>query len=104
MHGDRVEGEVACCEIGVDPLADRREVNRFVDAVDDDPPGAVSLREREHRATEAAREPMCGIARIRTGHIEIENRPQKKLVANGTADDPCVLVREDLAEPLIHRS
>ncbi len=46
-HGDRVEREVARREVGVDPVADRREVDGLVDAVRDDTPRAVPLGERE---------------------------------------------------------
>ena len=102
--GDRVEREVARREIGVDPVRQRREVDRLVDAVGDDAPGAVSLGERERRAAEAAREAMRGVARIRAGDVEVEHRPQEQLVAHGAADDPGVLAAQDLADALIHRS
>ena len=103
-HGDRVEREVARREIGVDPVADRREVDRLVDAVRDDPPGSVSLGEREDRPAEATGEAIRCVARLRARDVEVENRAQEELVSHGPADDPCVLVPEDLAESLIHRS
>ena len=63
-HGDRVEGEVARREVGLDAVAERSEVDGLVDAVDDDPPRAVALRERERRAAEATGEAVRGVARI----------------------------------------
>ena len=104
VDGDRVEGEVARREIGVDPLTDRREVDRLVDAVDDDPPGSVPLGERKHRPAEATREAIRCVARLGAGDVEVENRPLQELVADRASDDPCVFVPEDLAQTLIHRS
>ena len=103
-HGDRVEREVARREVGVDPLADRREVDRLGDAVRDDPPGSVPLGERKDRPAEAACEAIRRVTRLRARDVEVENGPQEELVSHGPADDPRVLVPEDLAEALIHRS
>ena len=100
---DRVEGEVARREVRVDAVADGREVDGLVDAVDDDPPGAVPLGEREHRAAETAREAVRRVARLGAGDVEVEHGPLEELVADGAADDPRVLLAEDLAEALIHR-
>ncbi len=102
--GDRVEREVARREVGVDPVRERREVDRLVDAVGDDSPGAVPLRERERRAAEAPREAMRRVARIRARDVDVENRPEEQRVAHRAADDPGVLAAQDLAESLIHRS
>ena len=104
MDGDRVEREVAGREVGVDPLADRREVDGLVDAVGDHPPCSVPLREREDRAAEAAGEAVRSLARFGAGDVEVENRSEEELVADGAADDPRLLLRQDLAEALIHRS
>ena len=86
------------------PVADRREVDRLVDAVRDDPPRSVPLGEREDRPAEAAGEAIRCVAWLRAGDVEVENRSQEELVSHSAADDPCVLVPEDLAESLIHRS
>ena len=102
--GDRVEREVARREVGVDPVRERREVDRLVDALGDDTPRAVPLGEREHRAAEASREAMCRVARIRARDVDVEDRPQEQRVADRAADDPRVLAAQDLAESLIHRS
>ena len=104
MDSDGVEREVAGREIGVDPLADRREVDGLVDAVGDHPPCTVPLGQREDRAAEAAGEAARGLARVGAGDVEVENGPEKELVADGAADDPRLLLRQDLAEALIHRS
>ena len=104
VDGDRVEGEVAGREIGVDPLADRREVDGLVDAVRDDAPRTVPLGQREDRAPEAAGEAARGLAWVGAGDVEVENGPQEELVAYGATDDPRVLVAQDLAQALIHRS
>jgi hypothetical protein len=104
MDGDRVEREVAGREVGVDPLADRCEVDGLVDAVGDHPPCSVPLRQREDRASEAAGEAVRSLARVGTGDVEVENRSEEELVADGAPDDPRLLLRQDLAEALIHRS
>ena len=102
--GDGVEREVARREVGVDPVRERREVDRLVDALGDDSPRAVPLGERERRAPEAPREAMCRVARIRARDVDVENRPQEQRVTHRAADDPGVLAAQDLAESLIHRS
>ena len=104
MHGDRVEREVAGREVGVDPVADRCEVDGLVDAVGDHPPCSVALRQGEDRAAEAAGEAVRSLARVGTGDVEVENRSEEELVADCAPDDPRLLLRQDLAEALIHRS
>ena len=101
--GDRVEREVARREVGVDPVGERREVHRLVDAVGDHTPGAVPFGEREHGAAEATREPVGRVARIGAGDVEVEDGTEEELVPNRTSDDPGALPAQDLAEPLIHR-
>ena len=86
------------------PSVERREVDRLVDALDDDSPRAVPLGERERRAAEASREAMRRVARIRARDVDVENRPEEQRVTNRAADDPGVLAAQDLAESLIHRS
>ena len=101
--GDRVEREVARREVGVDPVGQRGEVHRLVDAVGDHAPGAMALGEREHGAAEAARESMGRVARIGAGDVDVEDGTQEKRVPNRTSDDPGALAAQDLADPLIHR-
>ena len=72
-HGDRVEREVTGREVGVEAVVERREVDGLIDAVGDDPPGAVALGEREDRPAEATCEAMRGITRIRARDVEVEN-------------------------------
>ena len=105
MDSDGVEREVAGREVGVDPLADRREVDGLVDAVGDDAPCTVPLRQREDRAAEAAGEAVRGLARVGSRRRRRrEPGREKELVADGAADDPRLLLRQDLAEALIHLS
>ena len=96
VHRDGVEGEVTRREVGVDPLADRREVDGLVHAVHHDPPGSVPLGERKDRPAEATCEAVRRVARVRTRDVDVENRPVQELVADRPADDPCFLVPDDL--------
>ena len=103
VPGHRVEREVARREIGVDAVSDRGEVDRLRNPVHDDPPGSVSLREREHGASEPACEPIRRVTRLGARDVEVEHGPQEKLVADRAADDPRVLLAEDRPQALIHR-
>ena len=85
--GDRVEG-VPRREVVLDPVRQRREVDRALVAVDHDAPRPVALRERERNPAEAARVAMCGVPRLATGDVEVEHRPPEELVPDRTADDP----------------
>ena len=73
--GDRVEREVPRREITVDPLGERREVDGLLDSHVDDAPRAVPFREREHDAAEAPREAVRRLARIRAGHVHVQDGP-----------------------------
>ena len=85
------------------PSVERGEVDRLVDPVGDDSPGAVTFGEREDGAAEAAREAVGRVARIGAGDVDVEDGTEEELVANRTTDDPGALAAQDLAEPLIHR-
>ena len=63
----------------------------------------MPLREREGGPAEAAGEAVRGVAGIGARDVEVEHRPEQEPVADGTPDDPGLLVAQDLAEALIHR-
>ena len=63
----------------------------------------MALRQREDRTAEPVRETVRCRPRFTAGDVEIEDGTTEELVADGPADDPRVLAREELPEPLIHR-
>jgi hypothetical protein len=93
-------------QVGVDPVRERREVDRLVDATERNLPLAPVLAawQAAHSRSEASREAMCRVARIRARDVDVENRPEEQRVTYRAPDDPGVLAAQDLSEPLIHRS
>ena len=101
---DRVEGEVARGEIGLDAVREGREVDGLLALVRDDTPRPMALGERERGALEPARVAQRRCSRIGAGDVEVEDGATEQLVADRPADDPGLLVGEHLANAVIHPS
>ena len=102
-HRHRVEGEVSRREIRVDPVRQRREVDRLLRSGRRDAPRAVAIGQRKRRAAEPLREAVSSIARVRARDVDVDERSSEKPVPDRAADDPGLLARQDLGDPLIHR-
>jgi hypothetical protein len=94
---DRVDGEVACGEIGFDVVLKRREVHRPT-VVEGHAPRSVTLGERKDRPAVAP----CRRLRIPAGDVDIDDGSGEQLVPHRSADDPSLLARERLAGPIKH--
>ena len=100
--GDCVDGEVARREIGLNRPGQRREVNR-APVRKGNPPGAVALGERKGRARGlAGKQPRSPLG-LRQRDIDVDDRPVERVIANGTADYPGLLAREQLLDELTNR-
>jgi hypothetical protein len=100
--GHRVDGEVACGEVGVDvPLAQHDEVDVPAVPRADDAPGAERAGEPEGGAAGRARERASGILRIDGERdVEVGGAAAEQPVTHGAADDPRLLPGEHLTDRL----
>ena len=97
---DRVRGEVAPREVLVDRLAaERREVDGAA-AVEHHAPRAELLVQREHRVAVPGDERPRGALRLAAGDVEVERRTAEQLVADRAADDPGLLLGEQLGDQI----
>ena len=99
---DCVDREVPRREVGLDAPDERSEVDR-APGVERNAPRAVPLRKRKGRASRTAREAPSGGLRLPDRDVQIDERPAEQLVADGAADDPCILALEHLTGELTHR-
>ena len=99
---DRVEGKVARSEIRLDPVRERREVDRTAVA-ERHSPGAVAVGEWKDRASGEARVRPRGFRRRRARDVEVDDGASEQLVPHGSTDDVGLLTSDGLQEPLIHR-
>src|SRR5437763_5980438 len=90
---DRVDREIAACEIRLDRPVHRCEVHGTA-SVQDDAPRRVLLRERKRYAVGLRGERARGTLRLAADDVEVEHGPAEQIVADRAADDPRVLACE----------
>ena len=103
--GDRVDGEVALAQIGLDRVSGERQHVDLPGAIaGGHPPRAEALRQLERVRVRRAREPAgerLGVARH--GNVEVLGRPAEQPVAHGATDQPAVVRQpRELLERAIH--
>jgi hypothetical protein len=98
---NRIDGEIACREVGLDPVPERREVDSSARA-ERNPPCSVPFRERKERAAGDLRVRSRGRFGVGAGDIEVDDVAAQQLIADRAADHVRPLTGHSRTNPVIH--